>query len=409
MLVLKGRVIDATGAPPIENGLVVIEGNVIQSVSEQSKEMQFPPEAEVITLENGTILPGFIDQHAHLGCVGSGNLMLTYATSVYEKTCQAVYDMEQILSAGFTSVRECGGFGAFLKEPIAKGLVRGPRITPAGRILTQTGGHADNYHKFPPEFNVRNEVAVLVDGVDEMRKACRLQFRDGAEFIKIMTTGGVTSLGDSPLHRQFSDSEILAAVEEAEMHGTYVASHAQTLPGIKSALRCGVKSLEHVFELDDEAIELFEKNGAWIIPTFTILNCYLRKADQMPPEVIAKAQWADEIHRESIIRAYQAGIKIGFGSDLISDPDIAPYGGTALEEFYQLTTIGMSPMEAIIAATRTGAEIIRKEHKVGTLEAGKLADITVCAGDPLADIRVLTDIDNIKLVIQDGRIVKNIL
>lgn len=409
MLILKGRVIDGTGAAPIENGVVVINGKHIEKVCSCSDDLTFPAEAEIICVDNGTIMPGFIDQHVHIGCIGNGDLMKTYALSVYEKTCQAVYDMERMLEAGFTSVRECGGFGAFLKAPIEKGLVRGPRITAAGRTITQTGGHADNYHKFPPEFNVRNEVAVLVDGVDEMRKACRLQFRDGAEFIKIMTTGGVTSQGDSPLHRQFSDSEILAAVEEAEMHGTYVSSHAQTLPGIKSALRCGVKSIEHVFELDEEAIDLFHKNGAWIIPTFTILNSYLEQAENLPPAVVAKAQWADEIHRQSIIKAYKAGIKLGFGSDLISDPVIAPYGERALQEFYQLTTIGMSPMEAIMAATKTGAEIIMKEDQVGTLEEGKLADITVCAGNPLEDIKVMSDINNIKLVVLDGKIVKNIL
>lgn len=407
MLILKGRVIDGTGASPIENGMVVIEDNIIKAVCRQDDSIDIPPDAEVISVGSGTIMPGFIDQHVHIGCIGDGDLMKTYALSVYEKTCQAVYDMERMLEAGFTSVRECGGFGAFLKGPIAKGLVRGPRITAAGRTITQTGGHADNYQKFPPEFNVRNEVAVLVDGVDEMRKACRLQFRDGAEFIKIMTTGGVTSQGDSPTHRQFSDSEIMAAVEEAEMHGTYVSSHAQTLPGIKSALRCGVKSIEHVFELDDEAIDLFVKNGAWIIPTFTILNCYLEHADQLPPAVAEKAQWADDIHRQSIIRAYKAGIKLGFGSDLISDPHIAPYGERALEEFRALTEIGMTPMEAIIAATKTGAEIIQKEDQVGTLEAGKFADITVCSGNPLEDIKVLTSIDNIKLVVLDGKIVKN--
>lgn len=408
MLAIKGRVIDATGAAPLEKGTVMIDGNRIAAVCSAGE--YIPAEGtQVIDVGDGTIMPGFIDQHVHIGCLGSANLEKTYSLTVYEKTCQAVYDMERMLEAGFTSVRECGGFGSHLREPIKKGLVRGPRITAAGRTITQTGGHADNYQKFPPEFNVRNEVAILVDGVDEMRRACRTQFRDGADFIKIMTTGGVTSQGDSPTHRQFSDSEILAAVEEADMHGTYVASHAQTLPGIKSALRCGVKSIEHVFELDDEAVELFLRNGAWIIPTFTVLECYLRRPELLPGAVLEKAKWARDIHRRSIEKAYKAGIKIGFGSDLLSDPEIAPYGERALEEFRHLSEIGMSPMEAIIAATRTGAEITAKADELGTIEPGKLADITVCAGNPLLDIGTITRIDNIKLVVQDGKIVKNIL
>jgi imidazolonepropionase-like amidohydrolase len=408
MLVLKGRVIDGTGADPIEKGVVVVEGNTIRAVLDE-RDYSIPPGAQVIDVGSGAIMPGFIDLHTHLGCVGSSNMMMLYTLSSYEKTCQAVYDMERLIEAGFTSVRECGGFANYLKDPIAKGLVRGPRITAAGAVITQTGGHADGYQKFPPEFNVRNDMAVLVDGVDEMRKACRLQFRAGAEFIKIMTTGGVTSQGDSPRHRQFSDSEILAAVEEAEMHDTYVSTHAQTLAGIKAALRCGVKSIEHVFEIDDEAIEMFLKNEAWIVPTFTILNCYIEKSDLLPPAVSEKAKWALDRHRKSISRAYETGIKIGFGADLISDPLICPYGEKNLEEFLHLAEIGMSPMEAIVAATKTGSEIIMKESQVGTLEPGKLADIAVCAGNPLEDIRTLRKIDNIKLVVMDGKIEKNTL
>ena len=274
MLVLKGRVIDATGAKPIEKGVVVVEGNLIKSVCD-AKDFTEVPDAQVIEVKDGTIMPGFIETHTHIGSVGSTNFMMAYALSSYEKTCQAVHDMAKLLQAGFTSLRDVGGFANYLKDPIAKGLVPGPRITAAGQAIVQTGGHADGFQKFPVSFNIRNDAAMIADGVDEVRKACRLQFRAGADFIKIMTTGGVTSQGDSPNHRQYSDSEILAAVEEANMHNTYVATHAQTLPGIKSALRCGVKSIEHVFEIDDEAIEMFLKNKAWIVPTFTILCSYI--------------------------------------------------------------------------------------------------------------------------------------
>ena len=408
MLVLKGRVIDGTGSAPIEKGAVVVDGKIIKSVCNEREYVELP-DAEVIDIEDGTIMPGFIDLHTHLGCMGTTNAIMVYTLSPYEKTCQAVHDMARLLEVGFTSVREVGGFANYLKDPIAKGLVAGPRITAAGQVLTQTGGHNDLIHKFPVSFHERVDSSIIVDGIDEVRKGCRLQFRAGADFIKIMTTGGVTSQGDSPKNRQFSDSEIMAAVEEAEMQGTYVATHAQTLPGIKSSLRCGVKSIEHVFEIDDEAIELFLENDAWIIPTFTILRCYIDRIDMLPVTVAEKARWAYEMHRNSISRAYKAGIKIGYGTDLISDPDICPYGEKNLMEFFYLSEIGMTPMEAIMAATKTASEVTMKADQVGTLEAGKLADITVCTGNPLEDIKILTQIDNIKLVVLDGKVIKNVL
>jgi imidazolonepropionase-like amidohydrolase len=332
--------------------------------------------------------------------------MMIYALSSYEKTCQAVYDMGRLLNAGFTSTREVGGFANYLRDPIAKGLIAGPRICSSGRAICQTGGHGDLYQKFPSSFNSRMDATIIADGTDEMRKACREQFRAGADFIKSMTTGGVTSQGDSPNHCQFTMDEIKTAVEEAGMHGTYVATHAQTLKGIKNALKGGVMSIEHCFQIDDEVLELFARTGAWIVPTFTILQCYIKFIDQMPKAVAEKSKWAVEIHMKSIRKAYEAGIKIGYGCDLISDAAIAAYGENNLQEFYYLTQIGMSPMEAITAATKTGAENIKKEKELGTIEEGKLADITVCSGNPLDDIRLLTKVENIKMVMLDGKIIK---
>ena len=265
------------------------------------------------------------------------------------------------------------------------------------------------YQRFQKEFNVRNPVGVLADGPDEIRKACRDQFRAGADFIKITTTGGVTSQGDSPSHAQYTVEEIKVAVEEADMHGTYVSSHAQTLRGIKNVLKAGVMSIEHCFQVDDEVLELFAKTGAWIVPTFTILQCYLSHIELMPPDVAAKARWAGDLHFESIATARKAGIKIGYGTDLISDPVVCPYGENNLKEFHYLSKIGMSPMETIMAATKTGSEIIMRDKEVGSLEAGKLADITVCDGNPLENIDILTSINNIKLVMIDGKIKKDIL
>ncbi len=406
MYVLKGRVIDGTGKKVIEKGIVAIENNKIKSVCEES-EFIMPENAEVLEVNNGTIMPGFIEQHVHLG-LGTANYLLVYYRTQYEKTCQAVYDMEKLLEAGFTSVREMGGFANYLIEPIEQGLIRGPRICAAGRIVSQTGGHGDFIQKLPISMNAeRNDLVTIADGVEEVRKACRLSFRSGGKFIKTMTTGGVTSQGNSPKACQYSMSEIQTMVEEADLKGSYVASHAQTLTGIKNALKGGIKSIEHGLELDDECIELFIKNGAWLVPTFTIVKTYLDKLEILPPYAAEKIVIANKNHLSSFQKAYKAGVKIGFGADLVGDKNICPYGINGME-FVLLNKAGMSPMETIVAATKTGSELIMREDELGTLEAGKLADITVCEGNPLDDISILSDVDKIKLVMLDGKIVKKI-
>jgi imidazolonepropionase-like amidohydrolase len=406
MYVLRGRVIDGNGGAAIENGVVVVEGNRIKAVCEEGA-FVVPEDAEVLAVSDATIMPGFIEQHVHLG-LGTVDYMRIYTRTAYEKTCQAVYDMERLLEAGFTSVREVGGFANYLSGPIEQGLVSGPRICAAGKIVSQTGGHGDFIQKLPVSINAeRNDLAILADGVDEVRKACRLSFRSGGKFIKTMTTGGVTSQGNSPKACQYSMSEIRAMVEEAELKGSYVATHAQTGTGIKNALKGGIKSIEHGMELDDECIDLFHEVGAWLVPTFTIVRTYLDNIGILPPYAAEKVAVANENHLASFRKAYKAGVKIGFGADLVGDKNICPYGMNGME-FVLLNEAGMTPMEAIVAATKTGSELIMMEDELGTLEEGKLADITVCEGNPLEDISILADVDRIKLVMLDGKPVKRV-
>ncbi|MFE8695062.1 amidohydrolase family protein [Cytobacillus sp. FJAT-53684] len=407
MLVLKGRVIDGTGRDPVEKGIVVIKDNKINLVCKED-EFNVPEGVQVIEVEEGTIMPGFIDQHVHLG-VGTMNSMHMYTPSAYEKTCQAIWDMDKLIDAGFTTVREVGGFANHLKEPIQKGLVKGTRICASGRIITQTGGHADFYQKFPISFvknraNVGN-LAEIADGIPEVRKAVRLQFREGAEFIKTCTTGGITSQGDGNKDSQYSVSELKVMVEEAEMHGSYVAAHAQGTAGIKNALEAGIKSIEHGMFMDEECIELMVKKGAWLVPTFSIAHLYMQNIDTLPEWVKPKILSSYEAHYKSFEMCRKAGIKIGLGADLLGDPNICPYGLNGME-FERLVYAGMSPMEAIVAATKTGSELIMREDELGTLEEGKLADVTIVKGNPLEDIGILTNPENIKMVIIDGEIVK---
>ena len=405
MYVIKGRVIDGNGNT-IEKGVVVTDGNKIKAVCEEAA-FVMPPDAEVLEVKDATIMPGFIEQHVHLG-LGTANYLMVYYKTDVQKTCQAVHDMEKLIEAGFTSVREVGGFGNYLAEAVEEGLVKGPRICSSGKIISMTGGHGDFIQKLPISANAeRNHVSVIADGVDEVRKACRMQFREGAKFIKTMTTGGVTSQADSPKASQYTLSEIRTMVEEAELRGSYVSSHAQTLTGIKNALKGGIKSIEHGMELDDECIELFHKTGAWLVPTFTIVKTYMDHLDLLPPYAAEKILIANKNHLASFKKAYDAGIKIGFGADLVGDKNICPYGIDGME-FVLLNQAGMTPMETIIAATKTGSELIMREDELGTLEPGKLADITICEGNPLEDISILADVNKIKLVLLDGKLVKNI-
>ena len=405
MIVLKGRIIDGTGGPQIEHGAVVLEGNKIKLVCRES-ELPTYESAEIIDVGDGTILPGFVDAHLHFG-MGSINQMEVYLLSEVEKALLSVKEMECTLDAGFTSVREAGGISAEFLHPLAMGWIKGPRICSGGRLLSQTGGHGDSLQRFPRSFaKERMSHAFIVDGKDACREAARMQFRSGAKFLKIVTTGGISSQGDGNRESQFSLEEIKVFVEEAELHNTYVAAHAQGTQGIKNALKCGVKSIEHGMFMDDECIELMLKNDAYLVPTLGVVDKYLENKDKLPKWIVEKLLDSYEAHRKSVKACYKAGIKIALGTDMMGDPIFCPPGYNGLE-FSKLTEIGMSNMEAIVAGTRTGSELMLMADKIGTLEAGKFADVAICSGNPLKDISAVSMAENIRMVISDGKVIKN--
>ncbi|WP_066495163.1 metal-dependent hydrolase family protein [Abyssisolibacter fermentans] len=412
--VIKGRVIDATGSEPIENGVVVIEGNkIIQVGSEES--IEFPKDAEIIEIEEGTIMPGLIDAHVHIG-LGTDDVRRMYDKSMPEKTCIAIKELEACIDAGFTSVREVGGFLNTIKTSLEMLEYKAPRIASSGRFITQTNGHADMYKRFPLEMQESTGIGIIADGVDECIKAARLQFREGADFLKIGTTGGGTSQGDKLSSCEYTMEEIKALVQEAKNNGTYVASHAHTITGIKNAIRGGVKSIEHCTMVDDEAIQMLLDNDCYFVPTLSVGQSYLDGLDSMPLFVQEKvAQLGDperglnmcEFAGERYAKAFRAGVKMGLGSDLLGDPKL-PYGKNAREFELLVQYLGITPMEAIIVGTKNNSELMMMEDKIGTLEEGKLADVIVVKGNPLEDISLLTNSDNIKIVIKDGKIQKNI-
>lgn len=410
MIVLKGRVLDGNGGAPIEKGAVVLEDNRIRLVCRQSQ-LPDDPTAEVYELEDGTIMPGLIDAHVHMGW-GSATAVDWISMTPQLSMARALRDMAQLRQQGYTAFRDLGSDVLLMRPAVTEGLLDVPRIFGAGRIISQIGGHGDVYQKLSLEASQRAySPAFIVNGVDEVRRACRINARNGADLIKIMTTGGVFSQGDKATpHSHFSQEEIRAAVEEAENMGSYVSTHAQATRGIKMALKNGVKCIEHGFYLDEECIELMVKNDCYLVPTLAIMHAsklYFQGKEGVLPYLKEKTERSYEAHYRSLEMARKAHITVGVGCDFLGDAAFGcPYSEATLE-LERLCVAGYTPMEVITMATKVNARLLQMEDQLGTLETGKLADVLLVEGRPDEDIRVLRRSDHVKLVVQDGRIVKN--
>lgn len=401
--VLKGaRLIDGTGNDPIEDSVLVMKGEVIETVGKAGM-ISYPQDSEVVDVSGKTIMPGLIDAHMHLFGLKSMSQLMWFMDDVLVHAMRGVIDVWKIIDAGFTTVRDLGSvYALHLKTVINEGGCIGPRIVAAGRAITQTGGHGDIIHSLPLEFvTPRIGLCRIADGVAEVRKAAREQLRDGADFLKIITTGGVMSERDVSTSCQFSLEEIRAFVEEAANVGVRTSSHAQGKLGIKNALLGGVKVIEHGFWLDDECLELMVKNNHYLVPTLAILEIIVVDGAKIgvSPHSIHKAEIAQEAHLASFKRAYQSGVLCGLGTDNLTDP-MSPTAAVELEMYVKRA--GLTPMQAIVCATKNNAEILDMSNRIGTLEAGKLADVIVVDGDPLVDITVLRNRENILKVYKGG-------
>ena len=327
MYVLKGRVIDGNGGEPLEKGIVEVTDNKITAVCNEW-EYTVPEGAEVIEVENGTIMPGFIDQHVHMG-VGD-NYYKIFERHAYHAVCQVLRDMKQILNAGFTSIREVGGLSNYLKAPWEEGLIDGPRICSSGKAIAQSGGHWDYIKDYPIEFTLhpdRNVNSEICDGVDNVRRTVRMHFREHCDFIKIMGGPGISCQGNKIFTREFSDSELRAFVEEAENQGSYVAIHAHAAIAINAALRCGVRSIEHATLMDDESIELMLKNNAWIVPTLATSYMSWQHIDEREPWVKEKMSAIEGPKEENLRKAYERTLQVGSSSQSkMSQQDYELYG-----------------------------------------------------------------------------------
>lgn len=412
MLLLKGRLIDGNGGIPIDSGAVAVDGKTIRYAGTAAGIPEEFAHAEVMEIPNGSILPGLIEGHVHMSWGGANSIHWIDYTPQKEMA-RALRDMQYLRDEGYTAIRDMGSGCVFLKECVREGLLDLPRIFAAGRILSQIGGHGDAYQGLTLEASEKvYGPAFLVTGIDEVRKACRINFRNGADFLKIMTTGGVFSQGDKAEETcHFSREEIRAAVEEAENNGTYVSSHAQANKGIRTALENGVKCIEHGFYVDDYCIDLMLKNNCYLVPTLSIMytsKLYNEKNLNALPELKEKTLRSYEAHYRNLDKAHRAGVKIGMGCDFVNDSSMGCTYDKANMEFERMSVAGFSPMEIIQAATKTNSELLLMQDRIGTLERDKLADMILVDGNPLEDIRIMCRAEAIKVVIQDGRIVKDI-
>lgn len=407
-LIRNGTLIDGTGTAPLSNATVLIRDNHIETVGPANSLKTSDASILQIDARGGYILPGFIDTHVHLLLDGV-NLERDMAMPFSMRFYQSVEYMRRTLDAGITSVRDAGGADAGLKRAVETGVVPGPRMQISITVLTITGGHVDFWMRSGNEFHLFPAYPGFpdgrCDGVDGVRQKVREVLRAGAEVIKVCATGGVLSPTDHPEFTQFSPEELEVIVREAAYRrGIKVMAHAQGNEGIKNALRAGVHSIEHGIYLDEEAIELMLKRGAFLVPTLLAPLAVLEIGEKggMPEHAIRKAREVIEIHSESISRAHKAGVKIAMGTDA----GVMPHG-TNLRELGLMVKIGMTPMEAIVATTQTAAACLGWEDQVGTIQAGKLADIVITKTNPLQDIQSLEIPDNIALVMKDGKIVKD--
>ncbi|WP_369668745.1 metal-dependent hydrolase family protein [Thalassobacillus devorans] len=318
--------------------------------------------------------------------------------------------MKRTLDVGITSVRDAGFSDLGMKKAVEDGVVEGPRMQVSINPITTTGGHGDNWNRSGFDTTMQTYPGMpyaICDGREEVRKTVRQMLRAGADVIKVHATGGVSSPTDHPEFTQFSQEELEVMVEEAQFRkGVKVMAHAQGAEGIKNAIRAGIYSIEHGIYIDDEAIELMLENETFLVPTLLAPVSVLESSkenDRMAPYAVEKSKEVIEAHKESIAKAYQAGVKIAMGTDA----GVMPHG-TNLRELGLMCDIGMSPMEALVATTKTAAECLGWEDKVGTVEEGKLADIILTDVDPLSEIRALEDSDRIVMVIKDGNIYKDL-
>jgi imidazolonepropionase-like amidohydrolase len=399
--------LDCAGGDPAQGASVVVEGGRIASVHRGGT----GPTGEhdvVFDCAGMTLMPGLTDAHVHIGAVDVNILEQhrEYPDNLVALMMARV--LQDTIMQGFLTVRDAGGADWSFKAAVERGIVEGPRLLISEQPLSQTGGHGAKRRVseraspeiFCPTAGMRS---VVCDGADEVRRAVREQLRMGADQIKVMASGGAMSPADGLSATQYTVDEIKAAVEEATAGRTYVLAHAYNDGAVRNCLRAGVRSVEHGNLISEEAARLIAEAGAYLVPTLVTYEALSEEGLRygVPEENIRKIDEARASSIRALRYAYESGVRIASGSDLLG-----PLQDRKAHEL-EIKTEVMSPMEALISATKTNAELFGMERDIGTVEEGKLADLLVVEGNPLEDIAVLQRRDNLKLIMKGGRVVKN--
>ena len=399
-----GRVMAVPGKPVLGPSTIIVDGDRILEV--RAGYADPPVGARLVDLKGKIVLPGLIDSHVHLASDrgGEANLLSFVREEPQMNALEAQMNGMKTLRAGFTTVRNLGDDGATLalREAIKRGWVQGPRIVDAASSISTTGGHMDGRGGLNDDLVAHLPAREnLCDSVETCRKVVRRQIDRGADVIKFATTGGVNS-GTGLATRMYED-EARALVETAHAYGRKVAVHAHGADGIKLALRAGADSIEHGTVMDDEIIRIMKAKGTYYVPTLSTVNGYLERLAANPnayaPDVKKQIDWRIGITGQSLAKAAPAGVKIAFGTDA----GVSKHGRNA-DEFELMVKYGMTPVEAIKAATVNAADLLGLASEIGTIEAGKSADLIAVAGDPVADVRVLK---SVAFVMARGEIVQS--
>src|SRR5215210_50343 len=406
-LLTNAFLLDCTGDEPHERASVVVEG-------ERISEVRFggpPPTGgydRVIDCAGMTLLPGLTDAHVHIGAVEVNILDQHREHPSNLVALMMARVLEDTLQRGFTTVRDAGGADWSFKAAVERGIVEGPRLLVSDRPLSQTGGHGDwrrATETQPPEIfcPTAGMRSVVCDGADEVRRAAREQLRLGADQINVMASGGAMSPADELSATQYALEELRAAVEEAEAARTYVMAHAYNDESVRNCLQSGVRSIEHGNLIDGETAHHIARADAYLVPTLVTYEALSEegKSYGVPDNVIRKIDEAREQGIRSLRLAYEAGARIASGSDLLG-----PLQDRKAREL-EIKAQVMTPMESLVSATKTNAELFGLHNEIGTLEEGKLADLIVVDGNPLQNIAALQNKDNLKLIMKAGTIIKN--
>ncbi len=398
-----GTLIDGISNEPKKNMTIIVEKNKIASI--ENGFARAGAGDKTIDLKSATITPGWMDMHVHMEGETSPNAYLErFTLNPADLAFNSVGIAERTLMAGFTTVRDLGGTGVniALRNAINAGKITGPRIFTAGKSIGTTGGHADPTNGYRKDLmGDPGPEAGVINSEEDGRKAVRQRYKDGSDLIKITATGGVLSMAKNGQNPQFTEDEIKTIVSTAKDYGFTVAAHAHGAEGMKRAIRAGVTSIEHGTLMDDEAIELFKKYGTWYVPTITAGESVAdsaKKAGYYPEVVAAKARVIGAQIKSTFAKAYKAGVKIAFGTDA----GVFKHGQNWREFGYMLEA-GMPAMQAIKAATMNAAELLGMKDQLGSIEAGKLADIVAVNGDPLSDAKVF---GKVVFVMKDGVVFK---